>query len=97
MQCCGWSDSINQYCARVGDSEKRRLYDVLAGGDQHDIRNLSEQIDAAMLDQASEPDGAACRSQPIGAYTNQTSVEAGFGRGPMCSAASAASKAIDHL
>lgn len=58
-------ETINEYCERAADSEKRRLYDVLSAGDQKAIRELSAQIYEALLSQTSEPDGPANGSQPL--------------------------------
>ncbi|HSU56904.1 MAG TPA: hypothetical protein VLT36_22785, partial [Candidatus Dormibacteraeota bacterium] len=70
-------ETINQYCDRGGDKEKRRIYDVLSSGDQNAIRDLSEQNDEAILHEISQPNGAANGSQPIRFETNSTSPAAG--------------------
>jgi len=35
---------IDEFCLSASDKEKRRIYDVLAGGDEEEIRGLVEEI-----------------------------------------------------
>jgi len=74
-------EAIDDYCQAASQIEKRRLYDVFAGGDEAKIRELVDQIsEASMTSGKTEPDGAANRSQPIRIETNRTSVAAGSDR-----------------
>ena len=43
------TEAIDDYCRVVSDTEKRRLYDVFASGDEVKIRELSEQIIEASM------------------------------------------------
>jgi hypothetical protein len=74
-------EAIDGFCQTASQSEKRRLYDVFAGGDEAKIRELVDQIsEPSMTSRKTEPDGAANRSQPIRVETNRTSVTAGSDR-----------------
>lgn len=75
------TETIDDYCRGVSETEKRRLYDVFASGDETKIRELVDQIsEASMTTGKTEPDRPANRSQPIRAVTNSTSVAAGSDR-----------------
>jgi hypothetical protein len=75
------TEAIDDYFRRVSDTERRRLYDVFASGDEPKIRALIDQIrEASMTTGMTEPDGAGNRSQPIRVETNRTSVAAGSDR-----------------
>jgi hypothetical protein len=75
------TEAIDNYCQAMSETEKRRLYDVLASGDEAKIGKLVDRIrEASMTTGVTEPDSAANRSQPIRAETNPTPVTAGSDR-----------------
>lgn len=56
-------EAIDAYCGVLSGTEKRRLYDVLAGGDERKIGELVEHIrETARSPEQTEPDGAATNS-----------------------------------
>lgn len=74
-------EAIDDYCRVASEADKRRLYDVLASGDEAKIRGAVDHIsEAGMTSEKTEPDGAANRSQPIRSETNSTSAAAGSDR-----------------